>query len=205
MCGVGCVIPGPQRPPLTCCFALATSQVYHHLILCQGGRHIENVHQEPLGVAIDCLGPRRARAGPNYSCLDFCRLPSSGVILPRGTPAPAGSNSLHLLLGRRRTSRSLLLVLPPVLYQDQPGATVPTPSFPNPSPILRAQLTVDPVSAKFGVSRNPSCDVWRGTLSHQVHWKDWGRLQQPPSLGQKQRRPEMLARFSLWVEIWTCA
>ena len=58
--GVRGVIPGPQRSPLAGRLALAAGQVDDHLVLRQRGGDVENVDQQPLGVAIDGLG----RAGP---------------------------------------------------------------------------------------------------------------------------------------------
>src|SRR5437016_124701 len=83
--GVRGVIPRPERSPLASRLALAACQIDDHLVLRQRGSNIEYVDQQPLGVPIDGLGPRRAGAhtahlgpGPtNRSCtvVPRCRTP----------------------------------------------------------------------------------------------------------------------------------
>ena len=92
------VPPGFQRPPVAAGATLPPCQVDDHLVLVQGRRHVEDVDQEPLGVAVDRLGPGhppelslltpaapgRGRAAPRLAVLPR-------TARPRGLGQPWGS------------------------------------------------------------------------------------------------------------------
>src|SRR5208337_2137524 len=73
----GGVPPGTQGPPLTGGLTLTPRQVDDHLVVVLGGRNIQNVDQEPLGIAVDRLGPRSGlpRNGPGPTAADDPPIP----------------------------------------------------------------------------------------------------------------------------------
>ena len=115
------VPPGFQRPPVAAGATLPPCQVDDHLVLVQGRRHVEDVDQEPLGVAVDRLGPGhppelslltpaapgRGRAAPRLAVLPRTARPrawGSAWGSGPGPPGPAPGGPARLVADRRGRS-----------------------------------------------------------------------------------------------------
>ena len=99
MGSVWSIIPRPQWPPFAGCLTLAAGQVNNHLVLCKCSCDIENIYKQPLGIPINGLGSRGARAcamsrpGPGPSNLSLRTAGVTGAVVPgAGTPLPPTSS-----------------------------------------------------------------------------------------------------------------
>ena len=204
------VVPGPQRAPLAGRLALAAGQVDDHLVLRQRGGDVEHVDQQPLAVAIDGLGPRRAgaramtRAGrPPWSW--------AGRRLRRGdpeatavpSPGPAGSSSRSRSAARRGLpdpGRCPCGLAP--RRRARPGAAVPGRPSPGPNSTAERRLpvAVQPQLAP-GLRQLGRRRAGAGSRRPTAAGTTGGDCNRPRELGQQQRRPEVLARLPLRAEI----